>query len=860
MRNSPAIRELPQSLNRLAAEVAAFPLATETSFHWARNTLDASKAARLWQDAEQHLLQRFGVSVDELNILRDQQWYGHLQFPNTPQHQGVSMLEYLRCIAEGYLRRQGNTASPFDPRSWQPNEQNGPDSRDRWRWMARTIPTDLLLVSLWNSNHRPIDVDLCPPQLAQRLRDDGFTEPHLHMGAGYDFSVYWSMLMASLSVRTTKINFQSTSTSFQHGSILANWLLIAGTSRLLLAEFLVQRSRYSSTQLEFASYFQFRVLSQRNRIGASHAMLLRDTVRWLSVGRLGSTASLGQLQAVLLSLCYVRPTLFKNLGRDPLDQWFPVGQQDRLLSESLFYCAAFEYFDSDGSNDTAFAQIFWQYIRIRNVHFSDIALGPQTPGLTAFGRNHARLATANSFLGIGKIASHCSYASGVGKGLRYLELRTAPLSKAHPMGKAIRAIEKALKPNLSSMPSKDRLSEWGMILHFQRRKAEGNDLRNTEPWQRNIHGNPGYRYNMSGFRFEYFYRRICAQAAAILELMKMHPSILARLRGIDLCTDERSVPYWVFVRVFERLREASDTACANYFAMHGESLQPLRCTIHVGEDFPHLLSGLRAIGLLLDYMPMRDGDRLGHALALGLDVSRWCQRQGSVVMYKEDRLFDLVWEWDCYSRSVTSASSSRAIYLSSQIRELSSEIFKVAYEPNELKELIIELHKPAALQRTGFPNVPRKSNTIIHRYLLDSAAFKRGRETVHVDTAHDAESCEQIQLWLRKRVAERGLAVEINPTSNLLIGQFGDLKNHPMWRIRNPNRIVGQPTIPIVIGSDDPITFSTRLPDEYAMLFDGMVSSGLNADEALMWLDDARRYGNDYRFTTANWLTGPSRS
>jgi adenosine deaminase len=105
---------------------------------------------------------------------------------------------------------------------------------------------------------------------------------------------------------------------------------------------------------------------------------------------------------------------------------------------------------------------------------------------------------------------------------------------------------------------------------------------------------------------------------------------------------------------------------------------------------------------------------------------------------------------------------------------------------------------------------------------------------------------------LRKRIAEKGLAVEINPSSNLMIGQLGDLLNHPMWRIKNPASIKAEPTIPIIIGSDDPVTFSTRLPDEYAMLFDAMVDAGLSSDDAFAWLDTARQYGNDYRFTTSD--------
>lgn len=120
---------------------------------------------------------------------------------------------------------------------------------------------------------------------------------------------------------------------------------------------------------------------------------------------------------------------------------------------------------------------------------------------------------------------------------------------------------------------------------------------------------------------------------------------------------------------------------------------------------------------------------------------------------------------------------------------------------------------------------------------------------------------------MRDQICSIGITVEVNPSSNLLIANLGDLLSHPLWRLRPPkqrnrqrstgsragfvnprNRDIGQP-LPVCIGSDDPLTFATTLPDEYQFLHDALVRGGLSYDEASDWIDDVRRTGLQTRFT-----------
>lgn len=68
-------------------------------------------------------------------------------------------------------------------------------------------------------------------------------------------------------------------------------------------------------------------------------------------------------------------------------------------------------------------------------------------------------------------------------------------------------------------------------------------------------------------------------------------------------------------------------------------------SIHAGEDYAHPLSGLRHIDETVRFCEMRDGDRLGHALALGIKPKHWAARHGDMVLPADEHLDNLVWAW-----------------------------------------------------------------------------------------------------------------------------------------------------------------------------------------------------------------------
>lgn len=75
-----------------------------------------------------------------------------------------------------------------------------------------------------------------------------------------------------------------------------------------------------------------------------------------------------------------------------------------------------------------------------------------------------------------------------------------------------------------------------------------------------------------------------------------------------------------------------------------KQLPDICITYHVGEDFLDIIDGLRAIDEAMCFLNMRCGDRLGHALALGVDPQEWYDsKSGYILIPQMDYLDNLVW-------------------------------------------------------------------------------------------------------------------------------------------------------------------------------------------------------------------------
>ena len=109
----------------------------------------------------------------------------------------------------------------------------------------------------------------------------------------------------------------------------------------------------------------------------------------------------------------------------------------------------------------------------------------------------------------------------------------------------------------------------------------------------------------------------------------------------------------------------------------------------------------------------------------------------------------------------------------------------------------------------------------------------------------------EAQRWLRGRLGQLELCVESNPSSNLLIGRYERVEDHPAFRLQPlPGGATdGGDTVLLSVNTDNPATFSSCLADELAHIYYALLRRGVAAQDALAWLDRTRTNGWRSRFT-----------
>ncbi|WP_419736427.1 antiviral RADAR system adenosine deaminase RdrB [Pseudomonas sp. COR18] len=130
------------------------------------------------------------------------------------------------------------------------------------------------------------------------------------------------------------------------------------------------------------------------------------------------------------------------------------------------------------------------------------------------------------------------------------------------------------------------------------------------------------------------------------ELLNTSPHWPGRLqparwvRGLDVAGDENSVKTEVFAPALRWLRQGLQSKPHRTRPSSG-----LHLSVHAGEDYAHPLSGMRHVDETVVFCDMRAGDRLGHALALGIAPAVWLNRHGEAVLALDEYVDNLVWAW-----------------------------------------------------------------------------------------------------------------------------------------------------------------------------------------------------------------------
>ncbi len=595
--------------------------------------------------------------------------------------------------------------------------------------------------------------------------------------------------------------------------------------------------------------------------------------------------------------------------RDPA-ALLPLGEDEPLIAERVFLFHIFKLFHQE-VEDTILAAALHAYLLIQNLIWRALIQSRDTAkGFDRFDRYHGLFLRQpekdRHFSRAREIYFHRLIQAQRTGGVRWIELRTTPFDGVQQ--EACR-LEQTLRRILEKDVA-DRERELKQVL------SEFQDGGLPTAWFA-VPGQQEYRLN----RILEEIRANTLQAGLIFHFIKQADPLKAReqddiipcrhsqlrclvwkqaidirrvhrsrrygqyIVGLDAANSELKARPEVFAPAIRWLREVpclpADAAYESLIRRFDPN-EPNRygLTFHVGEDFRHLLSGLRAVDEALQFLNIGPGDRIGHGLALGLDYKTWCERVGGeIAMPRGEHLDDLVWLRERLSKEP--GRFGRLLFaIDDKIRHLAWELYSSLIKALEYSQLDWQRHADWELLQLALVDWQHQYAAWAYRY-RDPLHYGNLEELFATEPASDNSSYQSVAelLWrhyhfnpivrtryevpmrvlladpdlerwheaitwvqdeLLHEIRDKRIAIEINPTSNLCIAPLRDTKEHPVFRWHPPEETDAAIRPYILVGSDDPGVFGTELAFEYAALSRAAEERGATPREIEHWLRELR--------------------
>ncbi|MCD7882744.1 MAG: hypothetical protein LUI87_03410 [Lachnospiraceae bacterium] len=546
------------------------------------------------------------------------------------------------------------------------------------------------------------------------------------------------------------------------------------------------------------------------------------------------------------------------------------GAREQLRSERFFlYCMYQNAYYNAGKNQKLL-NWFYAYIVIKESMRSEMIQSNERIGFKNF-QNYDRrkklfLVSANDKQRILKLAIEDTLSN---RWLKNLEIRIVPRDSATEDRDDIRLIDNVIDDK-----------RYYFVYHFV--KSEDSELKRAKD-----------SYTCRNYRKRQQVRR---QAESIVELREKFPNEGKRVLGIDACSSEIGCRPEVFAQAFRYLKKHCVDDNMPY--CDKEIMPQLRATYHVGEDFLDIVDGLRAIDEAVKFLNLSCGDRLGHALAMGLDVRHYYNSKHNLIYLPvQDYLDNLAWMYHQLGKShinvnIDELRSFIETEFNTNFYELYGDCVK-AYKDNynirtyyeawqlrgdnpECYETGVYL-EPSAIQFSYwgkksfdgyeindlYPRMEgkRKIQEVTHLYWAYHYApmvYEKGkvRKEIHLPECW-VEGAEYLQKIMQQKIAKKGISIECNPSSNYMIAGLGSYQEHPIVRWYNNHLEEDQklqeecPQLSVSINTDDKGDFSTSIENEYALMACALEQEkGADGNpkykrtKVYEWLDEVRKMGN----------------
>lgn len=308
---------------------------------------------------------------------------------------------------------------------------------------------------------------------------------------------------------------------------------------------------------------------------------------------------------------------------------------------------------------------------------------------------------------------------------------------------------------------------------------------------------------------------------------------LPQFVGIDAASNELYCRPEIFGHVYR------------YTALEGI----LNRTYHVGEDFFDLIDGLRAIDEAIEFLQLDNNCRLGHVLALGTNaLDYYTKRHYTTITFKQYLLDNLVWLY----QKARYYNVNLVGVLDDVVRQNSLRLYNEIEYYKKCGAFDIDNYWDSLWLRSndsiepekskGKQKIPllwdkwqqtakydgqyarfAKSNKIAEKlykaYLSNKEVFAKGNEVEIFKWPKEiVEVVTQLQDKMIAEIAEKQIAIECNPSSNLKIGHFDRYDEHPIFRFRPIDKNIHTPLINVSINTDDRGVFATSLYNEFSLI------------------------------------------
>lgn len=709
-----------------------------------------------------------------------------------------------------------------------------------WNDITRTTSIDIFIAAALIQYDVDIDKYGNVPNLIsladmplKKILERGVAETHIHAKAGISYQTIWD----------AKVNLFA---SEKEDGKDAQDILYCAIFRAFCALFLEERENES-----FVSFLDRKF--PRNKI--KYLFLKNDIA--------------DGLKEEYTEDKYRINNLLKNNNRKNsplLLNFYKVYVSKGISPDVVLYYKLYMYFKESlqkGNFDFILCKYFFKYIRAKNNFFSDKKQKTGIKGLDYFQEFYNK---ATDVIPTSEKYYYSVFEEQYRTGhVKYLEIKISPriiefcsdrlAAIAESKRKTIEQIYMiihAYKRYIDKYYSNDKynIPRLGIIYHFIKKDDADNFSGKTCGIIKNKY-------------IEYFDYSSMREGSIIFldalnELFKEYPFLTKYIVGIDAASLENATEPWVYAPVFSHARNKNNTVV--YWDDKESKIQNIGFTYHVGEDFRHIVSGLRHIDEVLDNYSYHTGDRLGHAIALGIDIDLWMNKCEMVAIPIMEYLDNLLWMWSYSKQNDTSIITDKLEY---RIMETAERIYKRKMQGINVYTLWRVYRRKFKSYHNNCDNVEKDNCVIIEKNIeiwnedkllathFCPCYYEKYKMPIVVSTRENEGLYKELQNMLIKKVEKMGVYVETNPSSNTAISDMSGIFCHPIIRLNNRGLNIPKEKETCVlstINSDDPVVFSTNVENEIAYIYYALLDKGCKREEALEWIDKIRKHGIDSTF------------